>query len=456
MGSSRAPESTQMTPEQLHRHAKIPICPGKVVDFSHLSGNLSWVENNLDAMGWTKLCQISEPIAENAVRAFYVSMEISSGNTVFSYVKGTKIIISEELLVENLKCPNSGHKLNEIMPLEKQNWALLEAWPPLSTEDLSQPAVQQSEQKSDQEPVLDQSKEPETQPNQQNSEEQPPEEQKDLEPEAQLALVEFEPAVEHQQQSVLEDQSVAVGAAEASQPKQVSQMESMAKRPLESTPNLQTFKRKVKRRLVKHGDPIFPPPPSRPTHPTPAPSVKPPPKPTRSAPARSQPSAPTTPTTETPSQSTSSDPPPLAAIPMDPFYQDIKFSIYPTNRMFQNLIFPIARRWDSRRDSRNLGDQLERLQEAIDRYPYLDARPYFGRSVWLHAFNLVLPLHLYLSQRSLSLRQSVVEFLVDVAGEVASLRALLYSVVQDREAAQRQLHAVNDYTSSEDFGKMQN
>ncbi|MQM08160.1 hypothetical protein Taro_041015 [Colocasia esculenta] len=169
-------------------------------------------------------------------------------------------------------------------------------------------------------------------------------------------------------------------------------------------------------------------------------------------------------------------------------------------------LVPIARRWDSRRDSLNLEDQLERLQEAIDSYPYLDARPYFGRSVWLHALNLVLPLHLYLSQRSLGLRQSAVEFpfrdqyrrpsrsfrglhdttdwherakeqidnwerrgkavkldattddaylqvyalkyggkvyksvrhQVDVVGEVASLRALLYSAVQDREAAQRQ------------------
>ncbi|MQL83801.1 hypothetical protein Taro_016301 [Colocasia esculenta] len=90
---------------------------------------------------------------------------------------------------------------------------------------------------------------------------------------------------------------------------------------------------------------------------------------------------------------------------------------------------PIARRWDSRRDIRHLVDQLERLQEVIDSYPYLDvvwqpylgegdegqpclvqARPYFGRSVWLHALNLVLPLNLFLTQRSLGLRQSVVEF----------------------------------------------
>ncbi|MQM12909.1 hypothetical protein Taro_045827 [Colocasia esculenta] len=92
-------------------------------------------------------------------------------------------------------------------------------------------------------------------------------------------------------------------------------------------------------------------------------------------------------------------------------------------------LVPIARRWESRRDTRHLVDQLERLQEAIDSYPYLDviwqpylgegskgqpwlvqARPYFGRSVWLHALNLVLPLNLYLTQRSLGLRHSVVEF----------------------------------------------
>ncbi|MQL76757.1 hypothetical protein Taro_009150 [Colocasia esculenta] len=92
-------------------------------------------------------------------------------------------------------------------------------------------------------------------------------------------------------------------------------------------------------------------------------------------------------------------------------------------------LMPIARRWDSRRDTRHLADQLERLQEAIDSYPYLDvvwqpylgvgdegqpwlaqAHPYFGRSVWLQVLNLVLPLHLHLCQRSLRLRQGVVEF----------------------------------------------
>ncbi|MQL78579.1 hypothetical protein Taro_010999 [Colocasia esculenta] len=192
-------------------------------------------------------------------------------------------------------------------------------------------------------------------------------------------------------------------------------------------------------------------------------------------------------------------------------------------------LVPIARHWDSRRDTRHLADQLERLQEAIDCYPYLDvvwqpylgegdegqtwlapARPYFGRSVWLHALNLVLPLNLFLTQRSLGLRQSVVEFpirdrfrrpgrsfrglhdttdwrerareqienwerkgkavksdattddaylqayalkyggniyksarhQVDVTGKIASLRALLHSAMQDREAAQSELEIV--------------
>ncbi|MQM04391.1 hypothetical protein Taro_037188 [Colocasia esculenta] len=128
-------------------------------------------------------------------------------------------------------------------------------------------------------------------------------------------------------------------------------------------------------------------------------------------------------------------------------------------------LVPIARRWDSRRDSRNLGDQLERLQEAIDNYPYLDVvwQPP-GRSfrrlhdttdwrerakeqidnwerrgkavksdattdnAYLQAYALKYGVNVYKSARHQ----------VDVAGEVAMLRALLYSVVQDREAAQRQ------------------
>ncbi|MQM16018.1 hypothetical protein Taro_048971 [Colocasia esculenta] len=168
---------------------------------------------------------------------------------------------------------------------------------------------------------------------------------------------------------------------------------------------------------------------------------------------------------------------------------------------------PIARRWDSRRDTHHLVIWQPYFGEGDEGQPWLaQARPYFGRSVWLHALNLVLPLNLFLTQRSLGLRQSVVEFpvrdrfrrpgrsfrglhdttnwrerareqienweqkgkgvrsdattddaylqayalkyggkvyksawhQVDVTGEIASLRALLQSAVQDREAAQRQ------------------
>ncbi|MQM19868.1 hypothetical protein Taro_052885 [Colocasia esculenta] len=162
-------------------------------------------------------------------------------------------------------------------------------------------------------------------------------------------------------------------------------------------------------------------------------------------------------------------------------------------------LVPIARRWDSRRDTRHLADQLECLQEAIDSYPYLDvvwqpylgegdegqpwlaqARPYFGRAPlgsdrvswsspsgivsadqvgafgdfttrqisienWerkakavksdattddanLQAYTLKYGGKVYKSARHQ----------VDVTGEIASLRALLYLAVQDREAAQRQ------------------
>ncbi|MQL83282.1 hypothetical protein Taro_015778 [Colocasia esculenta] len=88
-------------------------------------------------------------------------------------------------------------------------------------------------------------------------------------------------------------------------------------------------------------------------------------------------------------------------------------------------IVPIARHWVPCRDTHPLGDQLASLQDAIDLYPQLDpyqgeadegqprlelARPYFGRTVWIQALNLVLPLHHYLTQRSLSLHQSEVEF----------------------------------------------
>ncbi|MQM22789.1 hypothetical protein Taro_055847 [Colocasia esculenta] len=167
-------------------------------------------------------------------------------------------------------------------------------------------------------------------------------------------------------------------------------------------------------------------------------------------------------------------------------------------------LLPIARRWDSRPDIRHLADQLERLQKAIDSYPYLDvvwqlylgegdegqpwlvqARPCFGRSSvvefpvrdsfrrsgrsfrglhdttdwrerareqiesWEHKGKAVksdvTTDDAYLQAYALKYGGKVYKSArhqVDVTGEIASLRALLYSTVQDREAAQSELERV--------------
>ncbi|MQM20211.1 hypothetical protein Taro_053227 [Colocasia esculenta] len=135
-------------------------------------------------------------------------------------------------------------------------------------------------------------------------------------------------------------------------------------------------------------------------------------------------------------------------------------------------LVPIARRWDPIRDSRSLGDQLERLQEAIDSYPYLD------RSLGLRQSAVEFPIRNRFRRLGRSFRglHDTIDWCerakeqisnwerkgkafksdattddsylqayalkyggrVDITGEIASLRALLYSAVQDREVAQRQ------------------
>ncbi|MQL84005.1 hypothetical protein Taro_016515 [Colocasia esculenta] len=45
MASSRSQDSVQLSADQLQRLAKIPICSGKSVEFSHLNGSLSWVDD---------------------------------------------------------------------------------------------------------------------------------------------------------------------------------------------------------------------------------------------------------------------------------------------------------------------------------------------------------------------------------------------------------------------------
>ncbi|MQL94425.1 hypothetical protein Taro_027079 [Colocasia esculenta] len=163
-------------------------------------------------------------------------------------------------------------------------------------------------------------------------------------------------------------------------------------------------------------------------------------------------------------------------------------------------LVPIVCRWDSRRDTHTLSDQLAALQDAIDSYPQLEvvwqpyleeggegqpwfvqARPYFGRSSpvefpsrdrtlrpsrsfrglhdntdwrerakkqiqnWEHRGKQVKSFattdDAYLQAFALKYGEKVYRGArrqVDVTGETASLRALLYSVVQDREIAQRE------------------
>ncbi|MQM07947.1 hypothetical protein Taro_040799 [Colocasia esculenta] len=117
-------------------------------------------------------------------------------------------------------------------------------------------------------------------------------------------------------------------------------------------------------------------------------------------------------------------------------------------------VVPLARRWVPRRDTHPLGDQLASLQDAIDLYPQLDVvwLPYLeegserareqiadwehrGRRVrsedvsddaYLQTFALKYGAKVYKGTRQQ----------MDVAGEIASLWALLHSAVQDRERAE--------------------
>ncbi|MQL71806.1 hypothetical protein Taro_004127 [Colocasia esculenta] len=90
---------------------------------------------------------------------------------------------------------------------------------------------------------------------------------------------------------------------------------------------------------------------------------------------------------------------------------------------------PLLQRWRFCRDERSLWRQVTLIHDALDTIPFghvqwtpyvgeNDAtqpwvergRPYFGRDIWLHSFNTVVPLHHRLVARTLGLHQPVVEF----------------------------------------------
>ncbi|MQL74194.1 hypothetical protein Taro_006555 [Colocasia esculenta] len=90
---------------------------------------------------------------------------------------------------------------------------------------------------------------------------------------------------------------------------------------------------------------------------------------------------------------------------------------------------PLLQRWRFCRDERSLRRQVTLIHDALDTVPFghvqwtpyvgeSDAaqpwvergRPYFGRDIWLHCFNTVVPLHHRLVARTLGLHQAAVEF----------------------------------------------
>ncbi|MQL71409.1 hypothetical protein Taro_003731 [Colocasia esculenta] len=110
-------------------------------------------------------------------------------------------------------------------------------------------------------------------------------------------------------------------------------------------------------------------------------------------------------------------------------------------------LVPIARHWDSRRDMHTLSDQLASLQDAIDSYPQLDSTVEFpSRDRTPRPGRSFQGLHDTTDWRERAKEHKArsdfgvleMKFQVDVAGETASLRALLYSAMQDREIAQRE------------------
>ncbi|MQM13708.1 hypothetical protein Taro_046631 [Colocasia esculenta] len=90
---------------------------------------------------------------------------------------------------------------------------------------------------------------------------------------------------------------------------------------------------------------------------------------------------------------------------------------------------PLLQHWRFCRDERSLRHQVTLIHDTLDTIPFGHVRwtpyvgeddatqpwvewgrPYFGRDIWLHCFNTVVPLHHRLVARTLGLHQVVVEF----------------------------------------------
>ncbi|MQM17337.1 hypothetical protein Taro_050306 [Colocasia esculenta] len=72
---------------------------------------------------------------------------------------------------------------------------------------------------------------------------------------------------------------------------------------------------------------------------------------------------------------------------------------------------PLLRRWRFCRDERSLRRQwTPYVGEDDATQPWVErGRPYFGRDIWLHCFNTVVPLHHWLVARTMGLHQAVLD-----------------------------------------------
>ncbi|MQL97226.1 hypothetical protein Taro_029920 [Colocasia esculenta] len=120
-------------------------------------------------------------------------------------------------------------------------------------------------------------------------------------------------------------------------------------------------------------------------------------------------------------------------------------------------VVPLLRHWRFHRDEQSLRRQVTMIYDALDSVPFghvqwtpyigeHDAaqpwvergRPYFGRDIWLHSFNTVVPLHHRLVARTVGLHQSETDWTVWV-----------HEQLTDWE--QRDREVVSEATSDKDY-----
>ncbi|MQL83081.1 hypothetical protein Taro_015564 [Colocasia esculenta] len=141
---------------------------------------------------------------------------------------------------------------------------------------------------------------------------------------------------------------------------------------------------------------------------------------------------------------------------------------------------PLLQRWRFCREERSLRRQVTLIHDTLDTVPFGHVRwtpyvgeddatqpwvergrPYFGREIWLHCFNTVVPFHHRLVARTLGLHQAVVEFLTRQRSwerpgrSFRGIQQVTDSTVQVREQLddweRRGKEVVSEATSDEDY-----